>query len=167
MWGTCPDETRKRAELYAERNQLKFEQRLGEGIHGIVLFATGQGRAGGSAVKVHNARDAYLRERDCYFRLQQLGVTEILGHQVPRLIKHDDGLWVVEMTVVTRPYILDFAGAYLDHLPDYPNDAIAEWLEEKERQFGSDWPKVKMILARLRGFGIHVADINPGNVTFA
>jgi len=30
-------------------------------------------------------------------------------------------LWIVEMTIVTRPFVLDFAGAYLDERPDYPD----------------------------------------------
>ena len=30
-----------------------------------------------------------------------------------------DILWVIEMEIVSPPFVLDFAGAYLDHRPDY------------------------------------------------
>lgn len=39
------------------------------------------------------------------------------------------------MTVVTRPFVLDFAGAYLDRAPDYNAETIEEWRKEKVEQF--------------------------------
>ena len=44
-------------------------------------------------------------------------------HEVsrPPVIVFDDDLWVIEMTVVERPFVLDFAGAYLDETSDKPH----------------------------------------------
>lgn len=51
----------------------------------------------------------------------------------------DDERQIIEMTVVSRPYLLDFAGAYLDRPPDYPPEVMDEWRSEKAEQFGGDW----------------------------
>ena len=74
--------------------------------------------------------------------------------------------WVIEMEVVTRPFVLDFAGAYLDTPPDYPDEVLADWRTEKQEQFGDRWPDVEAILRSLEQFGIYVADVSPGNVAF-
>jgi len=79
-----------------------------------------------SAVKVLKFQPLYERERNAYFRLRERGVVEVLGCNVPQLIEHDDDLWIVEMSVVTRPFVLDFAGAYLDFPPDYPRELVEE-----------------------------------------
>jgi hypothetical protein len=73
----------------------------------------------------------FQRERDVYQRLQERHVVRVLGFDVPQLIRFDNDLWVVEMTIVSPPFVLDFAGAYLDQKPDYPPDVLAEWMEEK------------------------------------
>jgi hypothetical protein len=43
---------------------------------------------------------------------------------------------------------------------------MAEWEREKRRQFGARWPVVRSALSQLRGHGIHLADVKPGNVMF-
>ena len=106
------------------------------------------------------------RERDVYFRLRDLGIDVIQGHHVPQLIDSDDELLVLEMSVVVRPFVLDFGGAYLDHAPGYDEETLEEWRREKEDQFESNWPKADSILAELRRYGIYVADVNPGNIAF-
>ena len=166
MWNSCLAETRKRAERYATLRGLTYAGRLGAGVHGIVLLAVGKDRPGRTAVKVHDRADSYQRERDCYLRLSEKSVHQVRGHHVPQMIAHDDELFVVEMTVVTRPYVLDFGGAYLDGSPDYPDEILADWQEEKAEQFESRWPDVQTILSELRRIGIHVVDVNPGNITF-
>jgi len=35
-------------------------------------------------------------------------------------VRFADDLLAIEMTIVTPPFILDFAGAYLDPAPDFP-----------------------------------------------
>jgi hypothetical protein len=71
------------------------------------------------------------------------------------------------MSVVTRPFVLDFAGAYLDHAPDFSDEVLAEWRAEKQEQFGPRWAEVQAILRDLEGYGVFMVDVNPGNVAFA
>jgi len=85
---------------------------------------------------------------------------------VPQLLGFDDELWVIEMTVVARPFVLDFAGAYLDFPPDFSEEVLADWQAEKHEQFGSRWPEVQAILRALEGYGVYMVDVNPGNVSF-
>jgi hypothetical protein len=79
----------------------------------------------------------------------------------------DDNLWVIQMTIVTRPYVLDFAGAYLDQRPDFSEEVLAEWVQDKQEQFGPRWADVQVILRSLEGHGVFLVDVNPGNIAFA
>ena len=116
---------------------------------------------------MHERERFYRRERDVYRRLADEGVEAVLDFRVPRLLGCDDDLWVIEMTIVSPPFVLDFAGAYLDEPPNYPADVLAEWEQEKREQFGQDWPTVQAILRRLQGFGVFLADVTPNNIRFA
>ena len=100
-------------------------------------------------------------------RLREHEVTEVHGCHIPALIRYDDELWVIEMEVVDRPFVLDFAGAYLDVPPDYSQEVLADWEEEKREQFGDRWPDVVAILRSLEDYGIYLSDVSPGNVAFA
>ena len=70
------------------------------------------------------------------------------------------------MTVVTRPLVLDFAGAYLDDPPDFPEDVLTDWRTEKQEQFGPRWAEAQAILRALEGFGVFMVDVNPCNIAF-
>lgn len=70
------------------------------------------------------------------------------------------------MTIVRPPFVLDFAGAYLDRAPDYPDEVMEEWLAEKVEQFGERWPEVRRVVAAFRQWGIYLADVKPGNIEF-
>jgi hypothetical protein len=70
------------------------------------------------------------------------------------------------MTIVTRPFVLDFAGAYLDEPPDFSEEVLADWRAEKQEQFGSRWPEVQAILRTLQRYGVFLMDANPGNISF-
>lgn len=156
-----------RAERYAAQRGLDLDRPpLGAGLHGIVLAAVCQPAEGDSALKVFQRESAYTRERDVYRRLQQNGIVQIEGHHVPQLIAADDELLVVEMSIVTPPYLLDFAGAYLDRPPDFSPEVLADWRAEKEDQFGPHWPHVQRILWSLERLGIFLADIHPSNIAF-
>src|SRR5437879_6423720 len=104
----------RRAEAYAIRNGLVLGMELGSGVHGIVFSAENQSEGGRSALKAHGQETFYRRERDVYLRLKENEVTTIRGCNVPEMLRYDDDLWVIEITVVTRPFVLDFAGALLD-----------------------------------------------------
>jgi len=119
-----------------------------------------------TALKVHERSEPYFRERDCYMRLYEHEVTEIRGHNVPQLIDFDDELLAIEMTVVARPFVLDFGGAWLDKPPDYDEQILDAWRREKAEQFEHNWPAARSILDALQRYGIYVADVNPGNIAF-
>jgi len=157
----------RNALAYAAQHDLQLAERLGFGIHGIIHVAEHKSRGGKTAVKAHREPEPYLRERAAYERLRQAGVTEILGFNVPQLIRADDDLRVIEMTIVARPFVLDFAGAYLDRRPDFADEAWAEWASEKREQFDVRWPVVQRVLAALEEFGIYMLDVSPGNIAFA
>src|SRR5437773_9449089 len=108
----------KNAEAYAARYGLRIAAPLGFGVHGTVHTVEHKVNKERSAIKAHLSADSYERERSVYERLRQAGVSNILGFHVPQLIRTDDGLLVIEMSIVTRPFVLDFAGAYLDAGPE-------------------------------------------------
>src|SRR5439155_22441150 len=95
------------AQMYASRHNLRLAERLGHGIHGIVYAAERNAEPGNVAIKVHRSRDAFERERDAYLRLKEANVEEILGFNVPKLIRFDEEPMVIEMTIVSRPFVLD------------------------------------------------------------
>jgi hypothetical protein len=94
------------------------------------------------------------------------GVGEILGFNVPDLLGADEGLRIIEMSLVARPFVLDFAGAYLDEQPEFSEEIWAEWEAEKRELFGSRWQTVEMVLAALRKLDIYVVDISASNIAF-
>jgi hypothetical protein len=156
----------RRVQDYAQGNNLLLGEQLGYGLHGIVFTAKYQTKGGQCALKVHERDQDYRRERDVYLRLQQHAVTEIRGCNVPQMIAFDDDLWVIEMTVVERPFVLDFAGAYLDRSPDFSEEVLADWRADKQEQFGRQWPEVQAVLRQLESYGVLMVDVNPGNVSF-
>ena len=154
------------ARTYAAQHQLCLAERLGFGIHGIVYVVENNTKAGRTAIKVHRSVEPFQRECAVYERLRDAGVSKILGFNVPQLIRIDDRLLVVEMTVVARPFVLDFAGAYLDAPPDFPEATWAEWESEKLEQFDIRWPEVQAVLGELETLDIHMVDVSPSNIAF-
>jgi hypothetical protein len=99
-------------------------------------------------------------------RLRDREISRILDFKVPKLWHADDELWVIEMEIVSPPFVLDFAGAYLDSPPDFPEEIMADWRAEKKEQFGERWPQVQDIMREFRKLGIYLADVKPGNIMF-
>jgi hypothetical protein len=153
-------------QTYASRYELQLGERLGFGVHGTVFVAEDMKLPGKHAVKAHKYAEVYVRERDVYERLRQAGVSEVLGFRVPDLVRFDDELRVIEMTIVTSPFVLDFAGARLDFPPEFSDEIWAEWEAEKVEQFGPRWPKVRAVLAALEDLDIYVLDVSPRNIMF-
>jgi hypothetical protein len=156
----------RRVQEYAGRQGLVIGKQLGFGVHGIVFSAGCQTEDGRSALKVFERAADYARERDLYLRLQEHEVTLVRGCNVPQLLGFDDELWVIEMTIVTRPFVLDFAGAYLDQPPDFSDEVLADWQLDKQEQFGPRWAEVQAVLRALEAYGVFLVDVNPGNVAF-
>ena len=70
------------------------------------------------------------------------------------------------MTVVERPFVLDFAGAYLDAPPEFSEEIWAEWETQKREQFEVRWPEVQRVLGALEALDIHMVDVSPSNIAF-
>jgi hypothetical protein len=158
------DELTEQAKLYCSMHNLELETILGFGLQGMV-FATNRQ----SAIKIHAQMNAYIRERDVYLRLARYGVEELRGFIIPRLRSHDDKEFILEMTLVSPPFIVDFGGAYLDHYPEHSlaSENRENWEEEKAEQFGEKWDTVKTLLHEFdRRFGVCIVDVNPGNIQF-
>ncbi len=156
----------RRAQLYCERHGLIVGSPLGAGVHGSVFAAESQTERIRSAIKIHLREQDYRRERDVYLRLANYEIVQVRGCSVPELLRYADDLWVLEMTVVTRPFVLDFAGAQLDEPPDFSEEVMAEWRTEKQEQFGHRWTEVQAILRFLESLGVFMVDVNPGNISF-
>jgi hypothetical protein len=159
------DEVFERACTFAERNNLRLSHGLGYGIHGSVWAVESHLQSGSSAIKVLYRQVPYHRERDVYQRLRDEGVNIIRECMVPLLLHCDDELLVIQITIVTRPFILDFAAAYLDEPPEFSEEVWADWRQDKEEQFGSQWPEVQAVMQELRNIGIHQTDVSPGNIS--
>ena len=94
------------------------------------------------------------------------GIGEIVGFNIPDLLGADDELRIIEMSLVARPFVLDFAGAYLDNAPEFSEEIWADWHAQKQEQFGRRWPEVERVLFALRRLGIHLVDVTPSNIAF-
>ena len=160
------DFIQKNALAYASQRGLQIAERLGFGVHGIIFVAENKSKSGKTAVKAHYEREPYLRERAIYEQLKNKGITDVLSFNVPQFINADDGLRVIEMSIVTRPFVLDFAGAYLDARPDFPDEVWAEWEAGKRELFDARWPEVQKVLTALEEFKIFMVDVSPSNVAF-
>lgn len=148
--------------MFGETQQTEIEEQLGFGWDGTVLAMDRQ-----SAIKVFNHERLYQRERDVYLRLQSRQVSRLLEFKILRLLAYDDDLWIVEMTIVSPPFALDFAGAYLDQKPDYPPEVMDEWRLEKAEQFGEPhWSRVQALMWAFSKLGVYLADVKPGNIVF-
>ena len=154
------------ARLYAPRHQLELAETLGSGKDGIVLVAKHKTKPADVAIKVLRFDDPYLREKQAYQRLATMAVNKVLGFNVPQLVGSDDALQVLEMTIVKRPFVLDFAGAYLDVRPEFPADVWADWEAEKREQFEGRWPRVEKVLIAFEEMGIYLLDVSPSNIAF-
>jgi hypothetical protein len=87
---------------------------------------------------------------------------------VPNLIRADDELMAIEITIVEPPFLLDFVSAYpVKTAPQFSDEVWEHWYAEKSEQFGDNWPQVELVLAefkRLTGFVLLY--VNPGNIRF-
>jgi|SRR5258706_15907068 len=119
------------------------------------------------ALKAHIEAAPFVRERTTYERLQAEKVSKLLGFHGPQLIRADDRLRVIEMTIVTRPLVLDFASAYLDKRPEFSEDIWTEWEFQRREQFDDRWRTVERVMSALEELGIYLMDVTPNNIAFA
>lgn len=150
-------------ELYTVKQDLSLIKHLGNGADGIVYLTDRS-----TAIKALRDERLYQNELMTYQRLQSRGVIKVGRFNVLQLVNHDPELLVIEMTFVVPPFVVDFAGVYLDRPPAYQNEPeiMNQWEADKSEQFGDDWPEVKLLMWELRQtYRIYLNDVKPGNVT--
>jgi len=154
-----PKEDLDRASSYAAKSGMLICGRLGFGTQSTVFMTDRQ-----SAIKVLKREIHYARERDVYLRLKQQQITKVGQFSVPRFLGCDHELWIVEMTVVKPPYVLDFASARLDQPQDFSSEVLADWAAAKEEEFGDAWGEVRAVVWAFEEFGIYLTDVRPANI---
>ncbi|HWA97076.1 MAG TPA: hypothetical protein VG713_01225 [Pirellulales bacterium] len=154
----------QRALSYAElcKITLDLATPLGHGTDGSVWRSSRE-----TAVKALKLEHNYHIELTCYQRLAAAGVVKLLRFAVPQLIGSNDDLLVIEMRIVTAPYVLDFAKAYLDERPDFSAEKWEAWREECEERFDEHWPEVQTLIWVLQKYGIYYYDAKPANIRIA
>lgn len=151
------------AEAYALLRGFQLTGQLGAGLNGRVWAVTGKNNTVEWALKIQDEQGFRL-ERACYERLAEHEVTEVAGFNVPVLIHAEESWQAIEMSIVDRPFILDFAQAYLNEPPEFPEEVWQQCLETWEERYEEDWPQVKLALRELRLLGIHYLDVHRGNI---
>jgi hypothetical protein len=139
--------------------ELDLESPLGAGTDGYVW------RMSRTAVKVFYREANYLAELECYERLRaRFAPDAIAGFWVPKLIANDAVLMIIEMQLVSPPFLIDFGKAYLDRTPrQIPGIST----EEVEELFEDKAPRVLALLRELKlVYGIYYLDPRPGNIMF-
>jgi hypothetical protein len=141
----------QRAGEYARQLEIAidFSRALGSGMDGSVWQTNRI-----TAVKALERQHNYRQELECYRRFKAAGVNRVGRFAVPELVGHSDELQIIEMTIVARPFILDFAKVYLDRPPDYTPEVLAEDEERNREIFEDRWQEVKSLLWALRQYGI-------------
>jgi hypothetical protein len=120
-----------------------------------------------SAIKVIRNRKNYADELACYVRLRAENVRELCGFAVPCLVGSDDELMAIEMSIVQKPFVLDFGKVYFDggQFAAYGVKELARGRAAAQATYGDQWPKVAMLLHVLEErFGIYYVDPRPGNI---
>jgi hypothetical protein len=150
---------------YAERYQLTIEDRLGFGIHGTVFQAVNKDGVD-VAIKHHAELDPFIRELEVFCHLDEYRVREICGFAVPQLLNVDEELRILEMTIVSRPFVLDFGGAYLDVKPSFTPEIWEEWETKRREEYGDRWRIVRQVLDAFEEMDIYIIDVHPSNIAF-
>ena len=150
---------------YTLKRNITLREPLGFGVHGNVFAAEDNTNRGFFALKLHREQRPFEQECSVYERLREEQVAQIQGLNVPQLLRADQEFRTIEMTIVRKPFLLGFADARLDQAPDFSDDVIQQWQEQKAEIFGERWPDVTRVLAALQGLGIYLLDVNPGNIT--
>jgi hypothetical protein len=122
-----------------------------------------------TAIKFFDTNERFNRELEVYQLLQSLDIHDIADHYVPWLIRSDDELRAIEMSIVERPFLLDFAGAKLPiEVPDFAQDVLDEFHARLEQLFGDRWADALHVAEMFRRTtGYTLLDIHPGNIAFA
>jgi hypothetical protein len=148
---------------YCSKRRISVGVELGGGKDGTVYASSRR-----SAVKIHVSNESYAAELDAYIRLRECGITKVWGFNIPSLLDYDNACRVIEMSIVTPPYLLDFASAHLDfERPDFPEEVLEKWHADIQESFGDRSADVMAALEILeRDAGVVLLDIHRHNVKF-
>jgi hypothetical protein len=144
-----------RARQYAKTKSFTIETEFGSGCDGFVL-ATNQG----TAIKAFHFPELYRRELEIYEYLLKWDITEVHGFHIPKLLGHDADLAIIEMTVVSPPFVLDFVSARIEIPVEYDE----EWIARRMDEFEEDWSTVKRVIWGFEQHGIYLSDVHPRNI---
>ena len=160
--------------LSSKERIAAYEHLTGQTLYGYLGGGPGQDgfvreSSDSTAVKFFDRSERYYRELDVYLVLRALKLRKIDGFRIPRLLAEFDELLVLELTQVVRPFVLDFAGAKLDHeVPDFNEDVMADHYTHLEELFGDKWTEALAVAESFRiATGYTLLDIHPGNIAFA
>ena len=157
------DQSSNRLQRYLSREGITALERLGEGKDGAV-WRTSRWSAG----KIHERPESYRAERNAYIRLDRVGLTEIAGFRIPRLWAYDDEELVIEMGIVTPPFVVDFASVRLDLPDDLIEDeghTLADMIRDR---FDERADEVIALCEELASAaGIYLTDVHRHNIKFA
>ena len=155
-----------RISAYATRYQLQLLDYLGSG-RGQDGFVLDTGTL--TAVKFFDRIDRFDRELEVYHFLQAEGIDQIAGHNIPRFIRSDEELKAIEMSIVDRPFVLDFAGAKQEYeVPDFEDHVMEEHYAHLQELFDDRWTDALHVAEAFRQkTGFVLLDIHPGNIAFA
>jgi hypothetical protein len=157
----------ERARRFAALHAVELGEELGAGTQGVVFTIVDKTGGDWTALKVHYHAHSFEREWAVYRRLAERDVFDVAGFAVPRLGRVDAALLAIEMSIVRPPFVVDFAGAWIDdEPPEFSEEVLRDWESEKREQFGERWPTVQRVIAEFRALGIHLLDVSPGNIAF-
>ena len=136
---------------------------LGSGQDGFVLRSDRL-----TAVKFFDRTERFHRELEVYRVLLDKDIHDVAGHRVPTLIDSDEELRAIEMTIVERPFLLDFAGAKRpQEAPHFEQHVLDEHVRHLQELFGERWADAIDVTEMFRHkTGFILLDIHPGNVAF-
>lgn len=144
-----------RKAAYAKLRRLTIEKEFGGGYDGCV-FQTNRM----TAIKVFGYTELYDRELEIYQYMNKWGIRQVDAFHIPRLLAFNKSLAIIEMSVVTPPFIVDFASAAIER----PIERGDEWHAKMADDFEDDWPLVRHAIWRLEDeHGIYIADVHPRN----
>ena len=119
-----------------------------------------------TAIKAFYHEKNFRMELGCYQRLKSHDIRKILGLTVPQLVAWADSERVVEVNLVSPPYLIDFGKAYLDHAPEHSPETWQDYDENQMEIWGERYGDVQAVLWKLKALGILYRDANPRNINF-
>lgn len=158
-------ETEAREALNAYLAPDTVIKKVGSGINGIVFFTSR-----GSAVKIFARRADFTKELYAYKILEERDVSEVCGFNVPHLVASSEENMIIEMSLVQRPFLLDFASCCIDIDPRdaHGEEWLDQYVERIEYQHEDRSEEVfRVYNALARKTGIYHTDLRPTNIGFA